>query len=227
MHLLGVLLAAATTLPGPAALRDGDYLNVAYMVRIQEARSPLAADSAGHMLLYRVARKADDAELLGVHNFHEGGVILRLQPGGVVRVIEPSGAVAPVVNVTGPGAFSVRWPKNRTATLPASHEDGDYAWVGNAESWVARQILVGTYRTASGFTMTFQPDGTVVLPMEVGLCTIGLDHVLTRFDYLFGPHCNYGFKFSDGQLSLFETYETADGFDRQRHQPKWVLRRTK
>jgi hypothetical protein len=97
----------------------------------------------------------------------------------------------------------------------------DYVFVQNADAYIAKLVLVGTYKDRHGHRYKFGEDGWAVFPDRKFKFEIGTDHVLTSFDYFLDKRQSTGrvkpsvvaFKWDRRMLQLFRTKEDENGFD--------------
>ena len=92
-------------------------------------------------------------------------------------------------------------------------------FVKDAAACVAGIILTGHYKDRRGLDYEFREDGYAVFPDRKFQFEIGMDHVLTSFDYFMQMGPNHiatsvtAFKWEGGNLQLFRTKEDEGGFD--------------
>jgi hypothetical protein len=147
-------------------IRSGEYLKSDYVDAIERTHSPYAAqNSSSEPTLLRAYKGAYD--LILVHYFHEFYDGLNIMEDGKAHRIVGNGKGSPAVSVTVEG-------DNLILTDYDSNEPLHYIYVGDAQRFVARKVLVGDYVDAEGNTYSFREDGTayfrdVQFPYEVGL----------------------------------------------------------
>ena len=147
-------------------IRSGEYLKSDYVDAIEKTHSPYAAEnSSSEPTLLRAYKGAFD--LILVHYFHEFHDGLNIMEDGKARRKEDKGEGSPAISITVDG-------DNLILTGYDSNGPLHYIYVGDAELFVARKVLVGDYVDAEGKTYSFRENGTayfrdVQFPYEVGL----------------------------------------------------------
>ena len=213
-------IADRTNEPGRTSvtLREGDYLSGAYIDQVKKTRSPLMAGSRYGPHLVTVTRKGDVYHLDPIYNFHEGGETFVLRPNGSVTTVEPNFAHISNLAISVPSQDSFRLGFDDVAAHASFSTD--YVFVQSADAYIAKIVLVGTYKDRHGFSYEFGEDGWAVFPDRKFKFEIGTDHVLTQFDYFMeiGPNRSAtsvtAFKWEGRNLQLFRTNsENENGFD--------------
>ena len=189
-------------------LREGDYLATSYIEELKRTKSPLTACprvSDSRLNLITVEKDGNLWLLMPIYNFHEGGEAFVLNPNGSVNDIKYVSNVA--LSVKDESSFRFGFDDAGQSFKPT-----DYVFVQHVEAYVAKVVLVGTYRDRRrGGSFRFQEDGWAIFPDRKFKFEIGTDHVLTDFDYFMemGPNriasSLTAFKWEAGSLNLFRT----------------------
>lgn len=195
-------------------LQEGDYLSTAYIDQLKKTRSPLAAGSQHGVHQFMVRKTGSVVQLEPIFNFHEGGEIFALRPDGSLARPDSRYVSNLTVSVLDGNSFRIGFDSAGESFKPA-----DYVFVRDAAAYVARIILTGRYKDRHGLNYEFREDGYAVLPDCQFRFEIGMDHVLTPFDYVMemGPKgiasSVTAFKWQGRNLQLFRTKEDENGFD--------------
>ncbi len=215
LFFLGILACNRTAVgssPGQqpiSPLREGDYLSTSYIEELKSTRSPLTASpraSDSRVNLITVEKDGNLWRLMPIYNFHEGGEAFVLNPNGSVKDIKYVSNVA--LSVKNENSFRLGFDNAGQSFKPT-----DYVFVQHVESYVAKVVLVGTYRDRRGGSYRFQEDGWAIFPDRNFKYEVGTDHVLTDFDYFMeiGPSriasSLTAFKWEADSLNLFRTKE--------------------
>jgi hypothetical protein len=198
-------------------LREGDYLSRAYIDQVKKTRSPLLAGSQYGPHLVTVNRHGNLLHLEPIYNFHEGGETFVLHPDGSITTPEPNYISNIAISVLSQDSFRLGFDD---VAAHASFKT-DYVFVQNADAYIAKIVLVGTYKDRHGLSYEFGEDGWAVFPDRKFKFEIGTDHVLTGFDYFMDKSQAPGqvapsviaFKWDGRMLQLFRTKEDENGFD--------------
>ncbi len=235
-HSFGVLVLLVAVLSAPGCskgtadrgnkpaqtsvtLREGDYLSSAYIDKVKKTRSPLLAGSEYGPHQITVNRHGNLLNLEPIYNFHEGGAPFVFHPDGSITINEPDSAYVSnlAISVLSQDSFRLGFDDR------AAHASfkNDYVFVQNADAYIAKIVLVGTYKDRHGLSYEFGEDGWAVFPDRKFKFEIGTDHVLTDFDFFMDEgqagvalHSSVvAFKWDGRTLQLFRTKEDENGFD--------------
>jgi hypothetical protein len=206
------LLVCSSTHATPAvksnpAIKSGEYLKSDYISMIEKTHSPYAALTSSKEPILLVAYKGE-YDLVLIHYFHEFDDGLNIRDDGKACRIGTDGKDPSAESFTVDG-------DNLTFTDYNSHGPLHYVYVGNAERFVARKVIIGDYVDAVGKTYSFREDGTaqfgdVQFPYE-----IGLDFVLrpnsgknnSKRDYFQNSKSRelFEYEIKDGVMSIYRT----------------------
>ncbi|HEV2395430.1 MAG TPA: hypothetical protein VGS27_00630 [Candidatus Sulfotelmatobacter sp.] len=195
-------------------LREGDYLSTVYIDQLKKTLSPLAAGTEYGAHQFVVRKNGDLFELEPIFNFHEGGDPFTLSTDGSIVQPFPAYISHITVSVLNESSFRIGFDLSSQSFKPT-----DYVFVGDAASYVVGIVLTGQYKDRHGLHYEFREDGFAVFPSHKFHCEIGLDHVLTNFDYFMEMGPNHiassltAFKREGKDLQLFKTKEDENGFD--------------
>jgi hypothetical protein len=218
--LLGLLLAplfACNTTKretGPESaqplvqLAEGDYLSSAYIDTLKSTRSPLKAGKTAEINLVVVRREGNKLRLEPIFNFHEGGIVFAMNKNGSVSAVESGGLDISSLSASVVDARSFRFGFGE-------FKPTTYVFVKNVTEYIAQVVLVGKYHDPEGRIYEFREDGWAVFPDRRFRFEIGVDHVLTDFDYFTDTGKIWAFKRNGDQLQIFATSD-AEGFDQIR-----------
>lgn len=210
--LLGILFLALcacnkksdTPQASRVRLSAGDYLAQDYLDRLRRTQSPLGAGGRGTGIgLVMVSHENSDTILSPIFNFHEGGTSFSIDSSGGITAVPQSG---PARNVS----FTLL--DDRTFTLGFDEYPArKYAFVGDAEKYVAQQVLVGQYRDANGREFVFRKDGTAIFEGVKFKYKVGLDQILDDFDYFYLEDSRepqvFAFRREGGKLNIYPTVD--------------------
>lgn len=187
--------------PSPAgALRSGEYLSEKYVNQLKEMRSPYGAYKTGSLQLVIVKQTADGADLTPIFNFHEGGPEIVVAGNGKVTVSVDAGlnVGSPIVSLSGPEQLVLGF-----GDFPLER----FVFVGKAGAYVAKVILVGKYVDDSNRLYEFRDYGRAVFPGHEFAYSVGLDHVVNKFDYFVDDDTGkiYGYRVDGSSLDVYET----------------------
>ena len=194
----------------PMTLREGEYLSTNYIDQLKKTRSPLAAGAQYGAHLFVVRTKGELLQLEAIFNFHEGGDIFMLRSDG--SIVQPRSDLT--ISVLDESSFRIGFDSGGQTFKPT-----DYVFVRDAAAYVAGIILTGHYKDRHGLNYEFREDGYAVFPERKFPVEIGMDHVLTNFDYFMQMGPNHiastvtAFKWDGENLQLFRTKEDEGGFD--------------
>ena len=178
----------------------GDYLRNEYLQLLRKTRSPLCAGAAATPQLIMVMKSTTGISIGGIYNFHEGGLEIPMAKDGAAR-----GKLDELSEVTVTAV-----DQHHLKLASAANPPQIYTYVGKAENYVAAVVLVGKYADDGGRSYIFEKDGWAIFPGRRFKYEIGIDHVLTSFDYFWIPPAptkkEYAFKWAAGKLQLFETH---------------------
>jgi hypothetical protein len=178
----------------------GDYLRVDYIDELHKTSSPLAATVADTPQLVQVRREENHLLVVTIFNFHEGGAEFVLHSDGSVASNLAAGFDVSNValKVSDPHHFTLGFDKFQLAS---------YALVGNAERYVAKEVLSGRYTDQDGRSYVFGADGWATFADRRFEYLIGIDHVLNNYDYFEDKTTGkvFGFKKHGESLDVFGT----------------------
>jgi hypothetical protein len=193
----------------------GEYLSKKYIGSILQNKSPLKSGGNVAIHLIIVSQDNDHLKLSPIYNFHEGGYTYSLNADSSLTSNAPDVKSEHVtVKIINSSEFSISID---------DYHDEPFQFVGSAAKWVASEVLVGTYVDRLGKIFTFGPDGSAEFPEKKFSYEIGLDHVLTPYDYIYGNNFTYAFNLHDAYLDLFEVQGEND--ENVSPTPKWRLKR--
>jgi hypothetical protein len=222
--VLLLLLFASCQRKATSALENGDFLSTEFVKRAVEKRSPLAAERGGVVQMYSVDNGKTGLSLMAIWNFHEGSEPFVIRNNGDVVIPESLEVKKiPKIHIKDRHHFYIQWPQSPMRVTGGAFEDGEFMWVGDAEAWLYRKLIVGIYTTSTGIRATFRTDGTGELPDSKRLYKVSLDHVLTPFDYIYGQGYSYGFRFDKDDLLLYDVIEDPSGAEEIARDAKWKL----
>jgi hypothetical protein len=191
-------VAQSTTKPKELAV--GDYLRVDYVHELRQRASPLMAAVADTPQLVQVRKDENHLLFVTIFNFHEGGAEFVLHSDGSVAVGLNAGFEVSNVTlrVSDLHHFSLGFDKLKPAP---------YVFVGDAEHYVAKEVLSGRYTDQAGRPYVFGADGWAMFPDRRFKYLIGIDHVLNSFDYFEDKTANktFGFRKRGKSLEVFGT----------------------
>jgi hypothetical protein len=187
----------------PITLVPGDYLRSDYLATLRRTRSPKQSDVSGAPQLIEVSKIGTGISFTIIFNFHEGGAVYTVAKDGSVKEQDSAGADTSNVTATVIDEHHLRFGN---ATNPPQI----YTFVGDAEGYAAEVALVGRYADDRGREYIFGEDGWATFPDQKFRYIIGIDHVLTPFDYFWVPPAptkkEYAFRWVEGRLQLFEIH---------------------
>jgi hypothetical protein len=203
------------TNPTLPTLKIGEYLGKKYIGSILQSKSPLKSGKNAAIHLIIVSQDNDRLILSPTYNFHEGGNTYTLNADGSLTSealdVKPEHVTIKIVN---PDEFKI--------SIEDFHDE-PFQYVGSASKWVASEVLVGTYVDRFDNRYTFKPDGSAEFPGKKFSYEMGLDHVMTPYDYIYGKSFMYAFTLHDTSLDLFEVQGEND--ENVSPTPKWRLKR--
>jgi hypothetical protein len=183
-------------------IRSGEYLKSDYVDAIEKTNSPYAAlNSSSEPTLLKAYTYKGAYDLVLVHYFHEFHDGLNITEEGKAHRMGDQGEGSPAVSIIVEG-------DNLILTDYDSNGPLHYVYVGDAQRFVARKVLVGDYVDAEGKTYSFREDGIayfgdVQFPYEVGL-----DFALRPRS---GKNKNKRDYFQNSKSRELFEYETKDG----------------
>lgn len=210
LSVLALLVSGAIAqdqAPRPAgdfrSVSTGDYLRSDYIEKLNATHSSLRAETSGTAQLIQVSRESGGLRFSVIFNFHEGGYDFLMREDG--SFVDPDGFnhSNPVMKVLTARSFTLKFDKFPAAT---------YQFVGNVNSYVGERMLAGKYQDHKGRPYVFRKDGWAIFPDRKFQYEIGLDHVLTGYDYFWDKDSKkvYAIKKTAGTLNIFKTYGEMD-----------------
>ena len=181
-------------------IRSGEYLKSDYVDAIEKTHSAFAAlNSSSEPTLLRAYK--GEFDLVLVHNFHEFHDGLNIMEDGKAHRMGGKGEGSPAVSVTVDGDNLI---------LTGYDSDGPlrYVYVGDAQRFVARKVLVGDYVDTEGNIYSFKEDGTAYFGDIQFPYDVGLDFVLRPRS---GKTNNKRDYFQNSKSRELFEYETKDG----------------
>jgi hypothetical protein len=158
-------------------LEAGTYLSQDYVNVLKMSKSPYRADTEAKYTYKLVTVRYDQGKCyVTPETFHEGGLDYFLAPDNSLRPSDPS--------YPRPAHFKINSAKSFELGF-GSEQSVRYESVGNVASYVAALALVGRYTDSAGRVYQFHSDGRAIFPDREFKYEIGLDHVLTPFDYFY------------------------------------------
>jgi hypothetical protein len=202
-------------------LREGEYLSSAYIDQVKKTRSPLLAGSKYGLYVVIVNRQGNLLNLEPIYNFHEGGSPFVLHPDGSVTIDERDSPYISNLSISVLSQDSFRLGFDDPYDPHTSLKPTDYVFVQKAEAYIAKIVLVGTYKDRHGLSYEFREDGWAVFPDRKFKFEIGTDHVLTGFDYFLDEgqagrplgSSAIAFRWDGRMLQLFRTKRDENDFD--------------
>jgi len=178
-------------------LFPGDYLRGDYLEKLRRTRSPKRSEVDDAPQLIIVQRGTTGITLSLIYYFHEGEDTLAMGQDGSLQA-ELYGGQKITGNVIDAHHFRL---------IDATKPPQIYTFVGDAERYAASVALVGRYADDRGRTYIFGRDGWATFPDQKFRFIIGIDHVLTPYDYFWVPPAptkkEYAFKWVAGKLQIF------------------------
>jgi len=177
----------------------GDYLREDYIKQLRMRHSAVHADIGDAPTLLEVDKRDKNLHVQTIINFHEGDVSLEWDGDKKVRVLDDGSQVG-----------NVRLFADRSDSLMleyGQHGLARYVFVGNAEQYVGRELLVGRYVSSDGKPYEFGQDGVAVFPDHTFKYVAGVDHVINHFDYLTDTESGkiFAFKRTGADIELYNT----------------------
>jgi hypothetical protein len=200
------------------ALRIGEYLSENYVNQLQETRSPYRAFKTGSPQLVIVEKQVDGTRLMPIFNFHEGGPEIMVRENGKVTVPVDAGLNVGnlIVSFSGPGQLVLGF---------GDFSPRRFVFVGKASAYVSKVILVGKYVDGLSRSYEFHDSGRAVFPDRQFAYSIGIDHVVNKFDYFVDNDSGkkYGYRVAGSKLYV---YGTTGGLGQvEDTKPQLVLKR--
>ena len=150
--ILSCLFACVTaTAENNSEIKPGEYLTSEYIDMIEKTNSPYAALqlSKEPILLITYQGGYDLIRVHYFHEFHDGLDIIDIEDGK----IHGTGPIDITVTVDG---------DNLILTYYDSEGPSHYIYVGDAQRYVAKKVIVGDYIDSEGKTYSFKEDGTAL-----------------------------------------------------------------
>lgn len=158
-------------------LEPGTYLSRDYIDILKRSKSPFKADGEANHIYKLVSVRYDRGKgYLTPETFHEGGLSYVLSPNATLEPSDPSYPRPTHFKVNSAHSFELSFSPER----PVRYEK-----VGNVASYVSAVTLVGRYTDSAGRMYQFRSDGKAIFPDREFTYEVGLDHVLTHFDYFY------------------------------------------
>jgi hypothetical protein len=183
-----------------ATLVPGDYLCGDYLAALRKTRSPKQSEADDGRQLITVGKDATGISLMLIYNFHEGGDTLAMGQDGSLQA-KLYGDQRITGNVIDAHHFKL---------IGAAKPPQIYTFVGDAERYAAEVALVGRYADDRGRTYIFGKDGWATFPDQKFRFIVGIDHVLTAYDYFWVPPAptkkEYAFRWVAGRLQIFAVH---------------------
>jgi len=198
---LATLLSAAPASAGPLLPWYGDYLEAGYIRTLEATKSPWRAAQAAHQShvaqMLSVQPQRDGRRLCLTYDWQDVQAILLLQKNGVARRELAWGHV-PDMAIELPDATTVCL----TAPRGAKH---CYSRVGNAQAYITRTALAGSYVDRQGATYRFGNDGIAHFPGDDFRYGLILDQTADPYDFFqIGAAGQFmAFRHDGAQLTLF------------------------
>ncbi len=187
-------------------LQAGDYLSNAYIDELTSTRSALAADKTGTLTSVSVTQSGSSISIIPGFNFHEAGDEFLVGHDGSLSAASPN-----PYNTHNLYAEAINGK-----TLRFGYEDiapATFVLVKDEYAYVARIMIVGKYHDARGRIYEFTEDGRAIFPERTFKYDVGLDHVLNPYDYYSENGKTWAFLRKGGELQIFATADTEDGFE--------------
>lgn len=145
------LFAVGADAGAPVLPRNGDYLSTTYLAVLEKSKSHRTAWEAETTPVITVSRDARGHVSLLLGNWHEG-TRAEFDPNRPTDNLDREGGVeAPFVWID---ATRFKFGDGRRT----------YQYVGKAETYIARRLLVGTYTDIHGRAYVFSADGNAHFP---------------------------------------------------------------
>jgi len=181
-------------------IRSGEYLKSDYVDAIEKTHSAFAAlNSSGEPTLLRAFK--GEYDLVLIHSFHEFHDGFNIMEDGKAHRMGGKGECSPTVSVTVDG-------NNLILTGYDSEGPLRYVYVGDAQRFVARKVIVGDYVDTEGNIYSFKEDGTALFRDIQFPYQVGLDFVLRPRS---GKNKNKRDYFQNSKSRELFEYEIKDG----------------
>jgi hypothetical protein len=175
-----IVLAGTIHCAHAASLRAGDYLEDDFIAALSATKSPYRAlrDMVlGLPQAIKVGPQGNAIRFVANLNWHEGWTMFILTGDGKQLPGEAAGDV-PLLKIESNGHFGLKTPGREPWHF--------YTWVGDADSAVARLVLVGRYEDRTGHVVEFGADGDVRGLGADARFWLDNDHVVgNHFDYFY------------------------------------------
>ncbi|MDB9822693.1 hypothetical protein OAC89_03250 [Deltaproteobacteria bacterium] len=154
-----------------AEVKKGEYLREDYIDIIEKTHSPSIAFSelSGEPTLIRAYQ--GEYDLVLIHNFHEFYDGLDIMEDGKFHRTAFEGGDPSNITVTVDGDNLIMTDYDTEGPL-------HYVYVGDAQRYAAKKVIVGDYVDSEGKTYSFKEDGTALFGDVQFQYEIGLDFVL-------------------------------------------------
>ncbi len=209
-----------------SALESGEYLSAEYMNRVRTIRSTLMPSEMSGVNLIQV-RNEKARTYFQFLNFHEGAGDFVLSGR---NLISDDGGVPAEITIVSATEFRIRYTETEAKFLGTPREfrtikqvKQTYQRVGSASEWVATVLLTGEYRDNQGRRYVIDRRHALFPETEFDY-EVGLDHVLTGFDYIWTKEKVYEFRIRGNILELREVFGEAP-YESPAPEPKWRLTR--
>lgn len=181
-------------------LKSGEYLSEKYVDRLKETHSPFRAYMTGPPQLVILEQQRDETHLMPIFNFHEGGPEIAVGKNGKVSVTVDAGLKVgnPIVSSSGLGQLLLGF---------GDFHPQRFVFVGKASTYVAKVVLVGRYMDGLNRSYEFQNNGRAVFPDHQFSYSVGIDHVVNKFDYFVDDDTGkiYGYRVDGASLCVYGT----------------------
>lgn len=200
----------------------GDFLSKVYVSKLQETRSPYAAEGGRAINLIVVDNQNGETSVIPIMNFHEGGPSFQLNQSGKLE-LEDSGGL----KISNYVLYIVTSKKISFAMNQVKAEE--YVYIKDIQELISRICIAGQYVDDKGRKFIFEPNGTAKTPDGTMKFTIGVDHIPYKFDYLEDSNTHEVYKFVRKKCSLeiyrvLDAVENQDGNDGSHVEPYLALR---
>jgi hypothetical protein len=200
-------ISAASAAKSNFEIKSGEYLKSDYISMIEKTHSPYAALTSSTDPALLIAYKGE-YDLVLIHYFHEFHDGLNIRDDGKAYRMGPDWKDSSSESFTVDG-------DNLMFTDYNSHGPLHYIYVGNAERFVARKVIVGDYVDATGKAYSFRDDGTAYFREDRFQYEIGLDFALRpdsgknnkKRDYFRNSKSRelFEYEMNDGVMSIYRT----------------------
>ena len=239
--LLLILAGSAGAQTKNVALDDllGDWLNRDYVEALKKTRSPLESLKMRYSAM-TFTKKARWYEWMVVVNFHEAGRFNNIDG------LHHSGTADNYTLEFNKNQYGRTIPENDRIVYPDGSLDA-LAWLSiidgkeqriqfvrvkpTMEAYVNQVVLAGEYTDTTGRKIVFTDNCKAIWPDETFTYVLGLDHVLTKCDYLYitepgaKKYLAYAFEWKDSKLLIYNVVRPTEGFEAMypAREPVYVL----